>query len=55
MNIKMFLFAQKNKNYCPEKQELTLDGAYPAPQEKGGGNKIKLVYSNYKACKKMQT
>ena len=24
---------------------------YNAPQEKGGGNKIKLVYSNYQACK----
>ena len=32
-------------------EELTLDGAYHAPQEKGGGNKIKLVYSNYQACK----
>ena len=37
---------------CPNKKELTLDGAYPAPQEKGGGNKIKLIYSNYQACKK---
>lgn len=24
------------------------------PQEKGGGNKIKLVYSNYESCKKFK-
>ena len=28
-----------------------MDGAYPAPQEKEGGNKIKLIYFNYQACK----
>ena len=51
--IDYFVFDEyKNVFICPEKQELTLDGAYPAPQEKGGGNKIKLVYSNYTACKK---
>ena len=51
--IDYFVFDEyKNVFICPENQELTLDGAYPAPQEKGGGNKIKLVYSNYGACKK---
>ena len=51
--IDYFVFDEyKNVFICPENQELTLDGAYPAPQEKGGGNKIKLVYSNYDACKK---
>ena len=51
--IDYFVFDEyKNVFICPEKQKLTLDGAYPAPQEKGGGNKIKLVYSNYTACKK---
>ena len=51
--IDYFVFDEyKNVFICPEKQELTLDGAYPAPQEKRGGNKIKLVYSNYTACKK---
>ena len=50
--IDYFVFDEyKNVFICPENQELTLDGAYPAPQEKGGGNKIKLVYSNYNACK----
>ena len=50
--IDYFVFDEyKNVFICPENQELTLDGAYPAPQEKGGGNKIKLVYSNYQACK----
>ena len=29
--------------FCPEKEELTLDGKYNAPQEKGGGNKTKLI------------
>ena len=51
--IDYFVFDEyKNVFICPEKQELILDGVYPAPQEKGGGNKIKLVYSNYTACKK---
>ena len=51
--IDYFVFDEyKNVFICPENQELTLDGAYPAPQEKGGGNKIKLVYSNYEACQK---
>ena len=51
--IDYFVFDEyKNVFICPNKKELTLDGAYPAPQEKGGGNKIKLVYSNYQACKK---
>ena len=50
--IDYFVFDEyKNVFICPNKEELTLDGAYPAPQEKGGGNKIKLVYSNYQACK----
>lgn len=47
-----FVFDEyKNIFICPNNKELTLDGAYPTPQEKGGGNKIKLVYSNYFACK----
>ena len=51
--IDYFVFDEyKNVLICPEKQELILDDVYPAPQEKGGGNKIKLVYSNYTACKK---
>ena len=51
--IDYFVFDEyKNVFICPKNQELTLDGAYPAPQEKGGGNKIKLVYSNYEACQK---
>ena len=51
--IDYFVFDEyKNVFICPENQELTLDGAYTAPQEKGGGNKIKLVYSNYEACQK---
>lgn len=50
--IDYFVFDEyKNVFICPNNKELTLDGAYPAPQEKGGGNKIKLVYSNYFACK----
>lgn len=50
--IDYFVFDEyKNVFICPNNEELTLDGAYPAPQEKGGGNKIKLVYSNYLACK----
>ena len=53
--IDYFVFDEyKNVFICPENQELTLDGAYPAPQEKGGGNKIKLVYSNYDVCKKCE-
>ena len=47
-----FVFDEyKNVVICPNNEELTLDGAYPAPQEKVGGNKIKLVHSNYFACK----
>jgi hypothetical protein len=50
--IDYFVFDEyKNVFICPNNEELTLDGAYRAPQEKGGGNKIKLVYSNYQACK----
>ena len=41
----------KNVVICPENNELTLDGIYKAPPEKGGGNKLKLVYSNYFACR----
>ena len=34
--IDYFVFDEyKNVFICPENQELTLDGAYPAPQEKG--------------------
>ena len=50
--IDYFVFDEyKNVFICPNNEELTLDGAYHAPQEKGGGNKIKLVYFNYQACK----
>ena len=53
--IDYFVFDEyKNVFIYPNNKELTLDGAYPAPQEKGGGNKIKLVYSNYQACKNCQ-
>ena len=53
--IDYFVFDEyKNVFICPNNKKLTLDGAYPAPQEKGGGNKIKLVYSNYQACKNCQ-
>ena len=50
--IDYFVFNEyKNVFICLNNEELTLDGAYPIPQEKGGGNKIKLIYSNYQACK----
>ena len=50
--IDYFVFNEyKNVFICPNNEELTLDGAYNAPQEKGGGNKVKLVYSNYDTCK----
>ena len=50
--IDYFVFDEyKNVVICPEKHELTLDGKYDAPPEKGGGNKLKLVYSNYSACR----
>ena len=48
-----FVFNEyKNVFICPTNKELTLDGEYDAPMQKGGGNKIKLVYSNHKACQK---
>ena len=41
--IDYFVFDEyKNVFICPENQELTLDGAYTAPQEKRGRNKVKL-------------
>ena len=50
--IDYFVFDEyKNVFICPDNEELTFDGTYPVPQEKGGGNKIKLVYSKYQACK----
>ena len=53
--VDYFVFDEyKNVFICPNNEELTPDGSYPAPQEKVGGNKIKIVYSNYKACKKCQ-
>ena len=39
---------------CPEKHELTLDGEYDAPSEKGGGNKLKLLYSKLFCLQKLQ-
>ena len=41
----------KNVVICPGKHELTLDGKYDAPPEKGGGKKLKLLYFNYFACR----
>lgn len=41
----------RNIYICPQKQELTPDGVYDAPLEKGGFNKKKIVYSNHTACK----
>lgn len=41
----------RNIYICPQKQELTPDGVYDAPPEKGGFNKKKIVYSNHTACK----
>ena len=41
----------RNVFICPEKHELTVDGVYDAPTQKGGFNKKKIVYSNYLACK----
>lgn len=36
--IDYFVFDEyKNVFICPNNKELTLDGAYPTPQEKGGG------------------
>ena len=53
-SIEYFVFDEnKNVFICPEKQELTQDGIYDAPIEKGGFNKKKIIYSNYKACKKL--
>ena len=49
--IDYFVFDEyKNVFICPEDQELTLDGIYEAPSEKGGRNKLKAIYSNYTAC-----
>lgn len=49
--IDYFVFdGYKNVVICPEKQTLTLDGIYEAPPEKGGWNKLKALYSNYRAC-----
>ena len=42
----MLLLVQK-------KHEITLNGKYDAPSEKGEGNKLKLVYSNNSACRKL--
>ena len=51
-SIEYFVFDEnKNVFICPEKQELTQDGIYNAPMEKGGFNKKKIIYSNYKTCK----
>ena len=53
-SIEYFVFDEnKNVFICPEKQELTPDGVYDTPPEKGGFNKKKIIYSNYKACKKL--
>ena len=41
----------KNLFICPHNEELTIDGHILPPQEKSGGNKIKLIYSTYQACK----
>lgn len=47
-----FVFDDENNIYtCPMKQELTPDGVYDAPPEKGGFRKKKIIYSNYTACK----
>lgn len=47
--IEYFVFDEyKTVFICSNIEELTLDEGYLAPQEKGG---IKLVYSNYQACK----
>lgn len=40
----------RNVYICPQKHELTPDGVYDAPPEKGGFNKKKIVYSNHAAC-----
>ncbi len=51
--IDYFVFDEyKNIFICPMKKELTPHGPYKAPDEKGGGHKVKLVYSNYKVCQK---
>ena len=51
--IDYFVFNEyKNVFICPNNEELTLDGTYLAPQEKGGQNKLKLIYSNFEACNK---
>ena len=50
---KKFDFDEKKNVYvCPQKHELTPDGVYDAPPEKGGFHKKKIVYSNYLACQK---
>lgn len=50
--IEYFVFDENRDIFiCPMNQELTRDGVYDAPLEKGGFNKKKIIYSNYKACK----
>lgn len=50
---KEYFVFDENRNIftCPMNQELTQDGVYDAPLEKGGFNKKKIIYSNYQACK----
>lgn len=53
--IDYFVFNEyKNVFICPNNEELTLGGTYQVPQEKGGGNKLKLIYSNFEACNRCQ-
>lgn len=48
-----FIFDKyKNVFICPNDEILTPKGEYKAKQEKGGGNKTKIVYSNQEACVK---
>ena len=50
--IDYFVFDEyENVVICPMGKELTQDGIYEAPPEKEGGRKLKIVYSNYLACK----
>ena len=50
--IDYFVFDEyKNVFICPMGEELSQGGVYDAPQEKGGGKKLKIIYYNYEACK----
>ena len=51
-HIDHFVYLNNEDVYiCPQGNKLTLDGEYDAKPEKGGHERIQLIYSNYMACK----